>query len=531
MANSSALFKAFVVGSPVCILLLNEIKRVKRLRDDEKLNKSLFIKNFHKSNITKKGPNGSDHRGEPKSDQVSAPEGEEEEALNYFYGKAWGYTTDYEIDLSLNTGDLIFIKYDLENVNLIKKVLLKMNRYVQQRSNSNSSVDDYDEVGIILKKHNISYVYIQNVLNGKDKLIRYSHFLQKYKPTVLSLRRFITDDEEIKKELHKNILQSVEQTVQQSVEQTKIRSSSILFNLLRNVCRQRILIRRNANDSPPKKDCLCNDSHSMCKQISYNIDANNLINMLIFRSFNLFFYFVSYLNEQALKCSPLAPEHVLLQNVSSDVPCRGKGHSCIIDNQNGLQGYEFPVGNSLTRFEFIEGDSSEVAIPGDTPNRKKASSFYNPPREVAKEMENFLSLLLENEYTLMDSTEYMNRVLRKGRNHPTEDAHKEGQPNHFANKMKKQIEKVSLMFKRSSVTNSHVYEIYRNTNLLPSIKNYDPPPSLFLCLNNFYKPINGRNIQRDTFSVPKLTNLFHVRQEEAEKLQRYFYQFNRVPKS
>ncbi|GAB66490.1 hypothetical protein PCYB_092750 [Plasmodium cynomolgi strain B] len=506
MANSSTLFKAFVIGSPVCILLLNEIKRVKHLRDDEKLNKSLFIKNFHISNITKKGQNGDDHRREPKFSEANVPE-EEEEVLNYFYGKAWGYTTDYEIDLSLNTGDLIFIKHDLENVNLIKKALLKMNRYVQQRSNSSNSVEDYDEVGIILKKHNISYVYIQNVLNGKDKLIRYSHFLQKYKPTVLSLRRFVTDDEHIKKELHKNILQSV-----QRQEQTNISSSSILFNILRNLCKQRILIRPNVNDSPPKKDCLCNDSHSMCKQISYNIDMNNLINMLIFRSFNLFFYFVSYMNEQALKSNSLPRKHVLLQNVSSDMPNRGKGNSCIIDKQNGLQGYEFPLGNSLTRFEFIEGDSQEV-------------------KPVAKEIENFLTLLLENEYTLMDSMEYMNKVQRKGRNHSTENAHKEGQINHFADKMKKKIEKVSLMFKRFSVTNSHVYEIYRNTNLLPSIKNYDPHPSLFLCLNNFYKPINGKSIQRDTFNVPKLTNLFHVRQEEAEKLQRYFYQFNRVPKS
>ncbi|EUD65428.1 hypothetical protein C922_04168 [Plasmodium inui San Antonio 1] len=524
MANSSFLFKAFVVGSPVCILLLNEIKRVKRLRDDEKLNKSLFIKNFHKSNITKKGQNGDDHRREPNFEQENVAE-EEEEALNYFYGKAWGYTTDYEIDLSLNTGDLIFIKHDLENVSLIKRALLKMNRYVQQKSNSDSSVEDYDEVGIILKKHNISYVYLQNVVNGKDKLIRYSHFLQKYKPTVLSLRRFVTDDEHIKKELHKNILQSV-----QRQEQTKISSFSILFNLLRNLCKQRILIRRNVNGSPEEKDCLCNDSHSMCKQISYNIDMKNLINMLIFRSFNLFFYFVSYVNEQALKNSPLSSEHVLLQNVSSDIPIRGEGHSSIIDKQNGLQGYEFPVDNSLTRFEFIEGDSQEVR-PDHPPNGNKTGSFYHPPRKVAKEMENFLTLLLENEYTLMDSTEYMNKMVQKGRNHPTVNNHKKGQLNHFADKMKKQIEKVSLMFKRFSVTNSHVYEIYRNTNLLPSIKNYDPPPSLFLCLNNFYKPINRDNIQRDTFSVPKLTNLFHVRQEEAEKLQRYFYQFNRVPKS
>ncbi|ANQ08302.1 Uncharacterized protein PCOAH_00025310 [Plasmodium coatneyi] len=525
MANSSFLFKAFVVGSPVCILLFNEIRRVKHLRDDEKLNKSLFIKNFHKSNITRRGQNGDDHRREPKFDQAHTPE-EEEEVLNYFYGKAWGYTTDYEIDLSLNTGDLIFIKHDLENVSLIKKALLKMNRYVQQRSSSNNSVENYDEVGIILKKHNISYVYIQNVLNGKDKLMRYSHFLQKYKPSVLSLRRFVTDDEHIKTELHKNILQNI-----QRQEETKISSSSILFNLLRNLFKQRILIRHNVNNSPQKKDCLCNDSHSMCKQISYNIDMNNLINMLIFRSFNLFFYFVSYINEQALKSNPLSREYVLLQNVSSDIPNRGKGHSCIIDKKNGLQGYEFPLDNSLTRFEFIEGDCQKVR-PGEIPNGNKVGSFYHPPpREVAKEMENFLALLLENEYTLMDSTEYMNKVLQKGRNHQTENAQKEGQLNHFADKMKKQIEKITPMFKRFSVTNSHVYEIYRNTNLLPSIKNYDPPPSLFLCLNNFYKPINGKNIQRDTFSVPKLTNLFHVRQEETEKLQRYFYQFNRVPKS
>ncbi|CAA9988239.1 conserved Plasmodium protein, unknown function [Plasmodium knowlesi strain H] len=528
MANSSSLFKAFVVGSPVCILLLNEIRRVKNLRDDEKINKSLFIKNFHKSNFTKKGQNnGDDQSRERQFDQVNTRQEGEEEALNYFYGKAWGYTTDYEIDLSLNTGDLIFIKHDLENVSLIKKALLKMNRYVQQRSNSNNNLEDYDEVGIILKKHNISYVYIQNVLNGKDKLMRYSHFLQKYKPSVLSLRRFVTDDEHIKKELHKNILQSV-----QRQEQMKINSSSILFNLLRNLCKQRILLRRNMNDSPQKKDCLCNDSHSMCKQISYNIDMNNLINMLIFRSFNLFFYFVSYMNEQALKSSPLSRAHVLLQNVSSDKHNIGKEHSCIIDKQNGLQGYEFSLGNSLTQFEFIEGDSQKMN-PTDIPDRNKAAgnSYHTPSREVAKEIENFLALLLENEYTLMDTTEYMNKVLRKGRNHPTVNTHKEGEVNHFADKMKKQIEKVSLIFQRFSVTNNHVYEIYRNTNLLPSIKNYDPPPSLFLCLNNFYKPINGKNIQRDTFSVPKLTNLFHVRQEETEKLQRYFYQFNRVPKS
>ncbi|KJP87655.1 hypothetical protein AK88_02683 [Plasmodium fragile] len=526
MANSSFLFKAFLVGSPVCILLLNEIKRVKHLRDDEKLNKSLFIKNFHKSKIIKKEQNGDDHRREHKFDQANGLEkGEEEEALNYFYGKAWGYTTDYEIDLSLNTGDLIFIKHDLENVSLFKKALLKMNRYVQHGSNSNNSVEDYDEVGIILKKHNISYVYIQNIINGKDKLMRYAHFLQKYKPAVLSLRRFVTDDEHIRKELHKNILQSV-----QRQEETKISSSSIMFYLLRNVCKQRILIRRHVNDSPPKKDCLCNDTHSMCKQISYNIEMNNLINMLIFRSFNLFFYFVSYINEQYLKSNPLSSAHILLQNVSSDMPRGGKGQSSIIDKQNGLQGYEFPLDNSLTRFEFIEGDSEELRS-GDTPNRNKTGSFYHPPRQVAKQMENFLTLLLENEYTLMDSTEYMNKVLQKGKNHTTTNAHKEGQLNHFAHKMKKHIEKVSLMFKKFSVTNSHVYEIYKNTNLLPAIKNYDPPPSLFLCLNNFYKPINGKNIQHDTFNVPKLTNLFHVRQEETEKLQRYFYQFNRVPKS
>ncbi|GAW80983.1 hypothetical protein, conserved [Plasmodium gonderi] len=579
MVNNSVLFKSFVVGSPLGILLFNEIRRIKNLRDEEKLSKSLFIKNFQKGNITKEEENGNSYKTNKHIFEGLNSTHNDEEVLNYFYGKAWGYTTDYEIDQSLNTGDLVFIKHDLESVNFFRKVLLKLNRYIQYGSgngngNGNSSkVEDYDEVGIILKKHNISYIYMQNILNGKEKLIRYSHFLQKYKPSVLSLRRFITDDEHIKKELHKNIVQSIQK------DQINKYHHSIFFNLLYNFYKQKIRhIHRNVASSPSlqqKKDCLCSDNNTMCKQISSYIDMNNLMNILKFRSFNLFFYFVAYLNEHAFKNNSSAREHehVILQGISADIQKEGLKYDIPkIQNKNGLQFYEFPLNNSLTRFEFIKSDCEELKLDDrrvysddSTFGSKRGSIKRNiiestrgdnfesshPPHETIKEIEKFLTVLLENEYTLIDFTEYLNKVLQKGHKLSKSQEEESNQKvdnyddagnnrthsNYFVNKINFYSEKIYTMFKKFIMPNSlshshsHVYEIYRNTSLLPSIKNYHPSPCFFLCLNNFYKPINEQNMQQDKFIVPKLSNLFHVRQEEPEKLQRYFYQFNRVPKS
>lgn len=130
----------------------------------------------------------------------------------------------------------------------------------------------------------------------------------------------------------------------------------------------------------------------------------------------------------------------------------------------------------------------------------------------------------------MDSTEYMNEVLKNKRNITVPNNTKYN-TNKFIKNLQFYINKLYSKLQTFSLINYHVYEIYRKTHLLPFIKKDYNSISLFLSLNNFYKPINSKNIFQDTFNVPKLSNIFHVRQEEAEKLQRYFYQFNKVPKS
>lgn len=177
----------------------------------------------------------------------------------------------------MNTGDLIFIKHDLDNLNIFKKILLKINRYFQDNN-------DYDEIGMILKKHNISYIYIQNLLNKKENVIRYSSFLQKYRPSVVSLRRFLCDDENIKIELQENIMNSIMN------DDGINKRYSIFLNLLYNIFKKKVSINTNENTS----NHFYNDEY-ICKKINSNIEINNLINMLLFRSFNLFYYFINYM--------------------------------------------------------------------------------------------------------------------------------------------------------------------------------------------------------------------------------------------
>ncbi|KAI4838336.1 hypothetical protein MKS88_002813 [Plasmodium brasilianum] len=538
---SSLLLKSLICGLPLGGILFSEIRRVKKIREDERLNKSLFLKNFNRNNIiTKKkeegnnfivytgekhnfnhntqGMEGKKKVKEKEQVEMEVEDGELEEVLNYFYGKAWGYTTDYEIDISLNTGDLIFIKHDLYNINFFKRIMLKINRYFQ---NGNS---DYDEIGIILKKYNISYVYIQNVINRKDKLIRYSYFLQKYKPSVVSLRRFISDDENIKIELKKNIEESL---ISIDKEINDHSNFSIFFvDLLYNAFKQ--TVHQIINKMYHSKGNLYNDyNNRMYNKISSNIDINNLINMLLFRSFNLFFYFITYISEKSCNIDlSNNDKRILLKNVEETKKYIGATLS-----KDSLLNYEFPI-NSFTCFPFIEKDYNLI--------KDKNNFIYQKLNgQVQKEVENFVSLMVENEHTLTDSIEYMNNAKKK------EEKNRQGKrgemestssyisySNYFSKKINFFFEKLFLKLKNYTIrTNDHVYDIYKKTHLLPSIKNYNSSLSLFLCLNNFYKPLNTQNVLGDKFSIPKLSNLFHVRQEETEKRQKYFYQFNKVPKA
>ncbi|CRG96263.1 conserved Plasmodium protein, unknown function [Plasmodium gallinaceum] len=492
MPSGSFFFKVFICGSPFCVLFFNEINRIRKFRENERLNKSLFLKNFDK-NIIKNEENNE----KLKKHSLFINDENENEALHYFYGKAWGYTTDYEIDLSLNTGDLIFIKHDLDYINFFKKILLKINRYLQ-------SNDNYDEIGIIIKKHNISYVYIQNILNKKEKLMRYSYFLQKYKPSVVSLRRLLCNDEDIKKKLHENILENI--------KRNEINKYSIFFNILYNILKKK----KKINKELSKNDCLCDEY--ICKKINSNIEVSNLINMFLFRSFNLFFYFMTYINEENLKRES-HEKNVLLKNINSN-------NTILLNNsrlcKSFLHFYELPL-NSLTQFPFIKKDYELM---------KKNNFIYEKPnRSVQKEIEKFISLLIENEHTLIDSFEYINKTLKKEKKEEKEiNKYKNSiYSNYFTDNLRFYFESF-FELKKFSLANYHVYEIYKSTHLLPSIKNYNSL-SLFLCLNNLCKPLNPHNLLHDTFSIPKLSNIFHVRQEEDEKLQKYFYQFNKVPKS
>lgn len=510
--GSTFFLKTFVCATPVGILLFNEIKRIVNVRENESFNKKLFLKNFDRNILVKNKRTTvleeEKMYGNKKklsffynSSNINK-ESDKEEALKYFYGKAWGYATDYEIDISLNTGDLMFIKHDLDNLNIFKKILLKINRYFQDNN-------DYDEIGMILKKHNISYIYIQNLLNKKENVIRYSSFLQKYRPSVVSLRRFLCDDENIKIELQENIMNSIMN------DDGINKRYSIFLNLLYNIFKKKVSINTNENTS----NHFYNDEY-ICKKINSNIEINNLINMLLFRSFNLFYYFINYMknvqNVQWVK----KKNYIILNNIYLNSSMQPNQNFNINDKKN-LQSYEFPI-NSLTHFIFIKKDYELM--------KKNQKIYEKPKKEILKEIEKFLSFLIENEYTLMDSTEYMNEVLKNKRNITVPNNTKYN-TNKFIKNLQFYINKLYSKLQTFSLINYHVYEIYRKTHLLPFIKKDYNSISLFLSLNNFYKPINSKNIFQDTFNVPKLSNIFHVRQEEAEKLQRYFYQFNKVPKS
>ncbi|SOV23292.1 conserved Plasmodium protein, unknown function [Plasmodium sp. DRC-Itaito] len=511
--GSSFFLKTFVCATPVGILLFNEIKRITNVRENESFNKSLFLKNFDRNILIKNKRTTvlEEEKMYENKKRVSFfrnssninKESDKEEALNYFYGKAWGYTTDYEIDISLNTGDLIFIKHDLDNLNIFKKILLKVNRYFQGNN-------DYDEIGMILKKNNISYIYIQNLLNKKENVIRYSYFLQKYKPSVVSLRRFLCDDENIKIELQKNIMHSIMN------DDGINKRYSIFLNLLYNIFKKKVSI--NTNENTRKN--FYNDEY-ICKKINSNIEINNLINMLLFRSFNLFYYFINYMknvqNVQLIK----KKNYIILNNIYLNSNMQPNKNFNINDKKN-LQSYEFPR-NSLTHFNFIKKDYELM--------KKNQIIYEKPKKEILKEIEKFFSFLIENEYTLMDSTQYVNQVLKNKRNIKVTNNTNHNNTNKFIKNLYFYINKFYSKLKSFSLINYHVYEIYRKTHLLPFIKKDYNSISLFLSLNNFYKPINSNNILQDTFNVPKLSNIFHVRQEEAEKLQKYFYQFNKVPKS
>ncbi|CDU18060.1 hypothetical protein YYC_04584 [Plasmodium yoelii 17X] len=516
MSNNSLLLKAFIFGSPFGILLFTELNRIKHIKEDEKLNKSIFLKTFHKSNIIKNDEPVSTDRYKQDTNFKE----NDDEALNYFYGKSWGYTTDYEIDISLNSGDLIFIKHDLDNVNFLKKMLLKVNRYFQNNY-------DYDEIGIILKKHNISYVYIQNFLNKKENFLRYSHFLQKYKPFVVSLRRFISSDEQIKKKLHENILESIEKNKANNY------NHSIFLNILYNIFKRKSYNKKYISEN----SCLCND-YITCKQINSNIDTNNLINLLLFRSFNLFFYFTMFIKDESLKKGQTRNLYInkicnkkndtLQNNNISEIDS-----NFIKSQKEALSLYQFPL-NSLTLFKFIEKDYELM-------NKEKSFIYEQPKDETLKEINQYLSVLIENEYTLMDSNEYMENVIKregnvKNKNKHIHDAKYSNNINSFythhffVNKISSFFEKLYLKLKRRVTTSYHVYEIYKKTHLLPSVNYYNFPTSCFLCLKDFYKPLNKQCLVSDHFNISKLSNLFHVRQEETEKLQKKFYQFNKVPK-
>ncbi|CAD2091591.1 conserved Plasmodium protein, unknown function [Plasmodium vinckei lentum] len=528
MSNNSLLLKAFIFGSPLGILLFSELNRIKHIKEDEKLNKSIFLKTFHKSNIIKSNEPASTNQYKQDTNFKE----NDDEALNYFYGKSWGYTTDYEIDISLNSGDLIFIKHDLDSVNFFKKMLLKVNRYFQNNY-------DYDEIGIVLKKHNISYVYIQNFLNKKENLLRYSHFLQKYKPFVVSLRRFISSDEQIKKKLHENILESIEK------DQANSYNHSIFLNILYNIFKRKSYNKKYI----PENSCLCSD-YITCKQINSNIDTNNLINLLLFRSFNLFFYFTMFIKDESLRKGQTNSfySHRIYnkKNDSNDTNKNVFLNETIPNNNNNtneinsdliksqkeaLSLYQFPL-NSLTLFNFIEKDYELM-------NKEKSFIYEQPKEEALKEIKQYLSLLIENEYTLMDSNEYMENVIKKGEGKVKKknkyinygkDINYPYSHNFFVNKISSFFEKIYLKLKRRVTTSYHVYEIYKKTHLLPSVNYYNFPTSSFLCLKDFYKPLNTQCLVSDQFNISKLSNLFHVRQEETEKLQKKFYQFNKVPK-
>lgn len=67
-----------------------------------------------------------------------------------FYGKQWGYTTDYLIESSLRDGDLVFFAYDPDSLHLheaARKWLLNW-----------WSGCSYDEVGIVFREHGTCYV-------------------------------------------------------------------------------------------------------------------------------------------------------------------------------------------------------------------------------------------------------------------------------------------------------------------------------------------------------------------------------------
>ncbi|CXI43741.1 conserved Plasmodium protein, unknown function [Plasmodium berghei] len=525
MSNNSLLLKAFIFGSPFGILLFNELNRIKHIKEDEKLNKSIFLKTFHKSNIIKNDEPVSTNRYKQDTNFKE----NDDEALNYFYGKSWGYTTDYEIDISLNSGDLIFIKHDLDNVNFFKKTLLKINRYFQNNY-------DYDEIGIILKKHNISYVYIQNFLNKKEKFLRYSHFLQKYKPFVVSLRRFISNDEQIKKKLHENILESIDK------KKADKYNHSIFLNILYNIFKRKSYYKKYI----PENSCLCND-YITCKQINSNIDTNNLINLLLFRSFNLFFYFTMFIKNESLKIGKTSTLYInQIYNKKNDNNDTNKNvflNETLANNNNNINEinsdfiksqkealslYKFPL-NSLTMFKFIEKDYELM-------NKEKSFIYEQPKEQTLKEIKQYISLLIENEYTLMDSIGYMENVIKKGegkvknKNKYINNINESCTHHFFVKTISSFFEKLYLKLKRRVTTSYHVYEIYKKTNLLPSVNYYNFPTSCFLCLKNFYKPLNTQCLVSDQFNISKLSNLFHVRQEETEKLQKKFYQFNKVPK-
>lgn len=120
-----------------------------------------------------------------------------------FYGKRWGYTTDFMIHQSLQTGDLVFISYKLENRHLSDVVWDRLNRYLSRHN--------WDDCYMVVHRESDKYL-VQLAPTGGLTLKPYAELLATSSPMLVSVRRLQAASETLRCQLYDTVNQYLQQT-------------------------------------------------------------------------------------------------------------------------------------------------------------------------------------------------------------------------------------------------------------------------------------------------------------------------------
>jgi hypothetical protein len=97
-----------------------------------------------------------------------------------FYGKMWGYESDYMIDCSLQDGDLIFWCVDPLSIHIHEAICRFLYRHI------NGDYDAWDFCGVVVKQSGVNHV-----VGSNEMTVAYSDLVADHRTSSLAIRRLV----------------------------------------------------------------------------------------------------------------------------------------------------------------------------------------------------------------------------------------------------------------------------------------------------------------------------------------------------